>query len=91
MHALPSLVDINIPEGRHLTVCGDVYGQLKFKQLANPCGGASAICRKASVVRGGAELGRSMFGNQPCAKVSTGGTSTIRGAKLFSDQPCGNV
>ncbi|TYK08635.1 serine/threonine-protein phosphatase 5 [Cucumis melo var. makuwa] len=30
MRALPSLVDINIPEGRHLTVCGDVHGQVRF-------------------------------------------------------------
>ncbi|KAA0061672.1 serine/threonine-protein phosphatase 5 [Cucumis melo var. makuwa] len=33
MRALPSLVDINIPEGRHLTVCGDVHGQ--FYDLLN--------------------------------------------------------
>ncbi|KAF5948329.1 hypothetical protein HYC85_014286 [Camellia sinensis] len=26
--ALPSLVDINIPDGKHFTVCGDVHGQL---------------------------------------------------------------
>ncbi|KAF5949492.1 hypothetical protein HYC85_011485 [Camellia sinensis] len=25
--ALPSLVDINIPDGKHFTVCGDVHGQ----------------------------------------------------------------
>ncbi|XP_076890896.1 serine/threonine-protein phosphatase 5-like isoform X1 [Bidens hawaiensis] len=26
--ALPSLVDINVPDGKHFTVCGDVHGQL---------------------------------------------------------------
>ncbi|XP_061340320.1 serine/threonine-protein phosphatase 5 isoform X1 [Gastrolobium bilobum] len=25
--ALPSLVDINVPDGKHFTVCGDVHGQ----------------------------------------------------------------
>lgn len=30
MKALPSLVDITVPEGegKHLTVCGDVHGQV---------------------------------------------------------------
>ncbi|KAK7316721.1 hypothetical protein RJT34_00390 [Clitoria ternatea] len=27
LQALPSLVDINVPEGKHFTVCGDVHGQ----------------------------------------------------------------
>ncbi|XP_031390771.1 serine/threonine-protein phosphatase 5 isoform X3 [Punica granatum] len=27
LRALPSLVDINVPEGKHFTVCGDVHGQ----------------------------------------------------------------
>ncbi|PSS17650.1 Serine/threonine-protein like [Actinidia chinensis var. chinensis] len=27
LRALPSLVDINIPDGKHFTVCGDVHGQ----------------------------------------------------------------
>ncbi|PWA63702.1 serine/threonine-protein phosphatase 5 [Artemisia annua] len=31
--ALPSLVDINVPEGKHFTVCGDVHGQ--FYDLLN--------------------------------------------------------
>ncbi|KAL9992022.1 putative protein-serine/threonine phosphatase [Helianthus debilis subsp. tardiflorus] len=26
--ALPSLVDVNKPDGKHFTVCGDVHGQL---------------------------------------------------------------
>ncbi|KAK4741746.1 hypothetical protein SAY87_025334 [Trapa incisa] len=30
---LPSLVDIHVPEGKHLTVCGDVHGQ--FYDLLN--------------------------------------------------------
>ena len=30
MRALPSLVDVKIPEGKHLTVCGDVHGQVRF-------------------------------------------------------------
>ncbi|XP_023553747.1 serine/threonine-protein phosphatase 5 [Cucurbita pepo subsp. pepo] len=33
MRALPSLVDVKIPEGKHLTVCGDVHGQ--FYDLLN--------------------------------------------------------
>ncbi|CAK9314701.1 unnamed protein product [Citrullus colocynthis] len=33
LKALPSLVDITIPEGKHLTVCGDVHGQ--FYDLLN--------------------------------------------------------
>lgn len=28
LRALPSLVDINIPDGNHFTVCGDVHGQV---------------------------------------------------------------
>ena len=28
LRALPSLVDINIPDGKHFTVCGDVHGQV---------------------------------------------------------------
>jgi serine/threonine-protein phosphatase 5 len=28
LQALPSLVDINVPEGKHFTVCGDVHGQV---------------------------------------------------------------
>lgn len=28
LRALPSLVDINIPNGKHFTVCGDVHGQV---------------------------------------------------------------
>lgn len=28
--ALPSLVDINVPEGKHFTVCGDVHGQVIY-------------------------------------------------------------
>ncbi|XP_010525309.1 PREDICTED: serine/threonine-protein phosphatase 5 isoform X2 [Tarenaya hassleriana] len=31
--ALPSLVDINVPDGKHFTVCGDVHGQ--FYDLLN--------------------------------------------------------
>ncbi|KAF7833541.1 serine/threonine-protein phosphatase 5 isoform X1 [Senna tora] len=27
LQALPSLVDINVPNGKHFTVCGDVHGQ----------------------------------------------------------------
>ncbi|XP_019173796.1 PREDICTED: uncharacterized protein LOC109169369 [Ipomoea nil] len=26
LQALPSLIDINVPEGKHFTVCGDVHG-----------------------------------------------------------------
>lgn len=33
LRALPSLVDINIPDGNHFTVCGDVHGQ--FYDLLN--------------------------------------------------------
>ncbi|XP_048327991.2 serine/threonine-protein phosphatase 5 isoform X1 [Ziziphus jujuba] len=33
LRALPSLVDINVPEGKHFTVCGDVHGQ--FYDLLN--------------------------------------------------------
>ncbi|KAJ4836831.1 Serine/threonine-protein phosphatase 5 [Turnera subulata] len=33
LRALPSLVDINVPEGKHFTVCGDVHGQ--FYDLVN--------------------------------------------------------
>ncbi|KAK4394770.1 Serine/threonine-protein phosphatase 5 [Sesamum angolense] len=33
LRALPSLVDINVPYGKHFTVCGDVHGQ--FYDLIN--------------------------------------------------------
>ncbi|XP_059450840.1 serine/threonine-protein phosphatase 5 isoform X1 [Corylus avellana] len=33
LQALPSLVDINVPDGNHFTVCGDVHGQ--FYDLLN--------------------------------------------------------
>lgn len=33
LRALPSLVDIDIPDGKHFTVCGDVHGQ--FYDLLN--------------------------------------------------------
>ncbi|CAA2963116.1 serine threonine- phosphatase 5 isoform X1 [Olea europaea subsp. europaea] len=33
LRALPSLVDINVPNGKHFTVCGDVHGQ--FYDLLN--------------------------------------------------------
>ncbi|XP_019426309.1 PREDICTED: serine/threonine-protein phosphatase 5-like isoform X2 [Lupinus angustifolius] len=33
LQALPSLVDINVPDGKHFTVCGDVHGQ--FYDLLN--------------------------------------------------------
>ncbi|XP_073122365.1 serine/threonine-protein phosphatase 5 isoform X2 [Henckelia pumila] len=33
LRALPSLVDINVPDGKHFTVCGDVHGQ--FYDLMN--------------------------------------------------------
>ncbi|KAM7262397.1 hypothetical protein ACFE04_000080 [Oxalis oulophora] len=33
LQALPSLVDINVPNGNHFTVCGDVHGQ--FYDLLN--------------------------------------------------------
>ncbi|XP_047331501.1 serine/threonine-protein phosphatase 5-like isoform X2 [Impatiens glandulifera] len=33
LQALPSLVDIHIPDGKHFTVCGDVHGQ--FYDLLN--------------------------------------------------------
>ncbi|XP_047335066.1 serine/threonine-protein phosphatase 5-like [Impatiens glandulifera] len=33
LRALPSLVDINVPDGKHFTVCGDVHGQ--FFDLVN--------------------------------------------------------
>ncbi|KAF3444950.1 hypothetical protein FNV43_RR14643 [Rhamnella rubrinervis] len=33
LQALPSLVDINVPNGKHFTVCGDVHGQ--FYDLLN--------------------------------------------------------
>ncbi|CAI5978303.1 unnamed protein product [Closterium sp. NIES-65] len=28
LRALPSLVDIQVPDGQHITVCGDIHGQL---------------------------------------------------------------
>jgi len=28
LQALPSLVDIHVPDGKHFTVCGDVHGQV---------------------------------------------------------------
>lgn len=28
LRELPSLVDINVPNGKHFTVCGDVHGQV---------------------------------------------------------------
>jgi serine/threonine-protein phosphatase 5 len=28
LQALPSLVDITVPQGKHFTVCGDVHGQV---------------------------------------------------------------
>lgn len=28
LQALPSLVDINVPDSKHFTVCGDVHGQV---------------------------------------------------------------
>jgi len=28
LKALPSLVDITVPHGKHITVCGDVHGQV---------------------------------------------------------------
>lgn len=28
LRALPSLVDISVPDGNHFTVCGDVHGQV---------------------------------------------------------------
>lgn len=28
LQTLPSLVDINVPNGNHFTVCGDVHGQV---------------------------------------------------------------
>lgn len=28
LQKLPSLVDINVPNGKHFTVCGDVHGQV---------------------------------------------------------------
>jgi serine/threonine-protein phosphatase 5 len=28
LQALPSLVEINVPDGNHFTVCGDVHGQV---------------------------------------------------------------
>lgn len=28
LQALPSLVDITVPNGKHFTVCGDVHGQV---------------------------------------------------------------
>ncbi|XP_023633997.1 serine/threonine-protein phosphatase 5-like [Capsella rubella] len=31
--ALPSLIDISVPNGKHITVCGDVHGQ--FYDLLN--------------------------------------------------------
>ncbi|KAK4796797.1 hypothetical protein SAY86_029123 [Trapa natans] len=33
LRILPSLVDVNVPEGKHFTVCGDVHGQ--FYDLLN--------------------------------------------------------
>ncbi|KDP26984.1 hypothetical protein JCGZ_22100 [Jatropha curcas] len=33
LRAMPSLVDINVPDGKHFTVCGDVHGQ--FYDLLN--------------------------------------------------------
>ncbi|CAH9135534.1 unnamed protein product [Cuscuta epithymum] len=33
LRSLPSLVDINVPQGKHFTVCGDVHGQ--FYDLLN--------------------------------------------------------
>ncbi|CDP18730.1 unnamed protein product [Coffea canephora] len=33
LHSLPTLVDVNVPDGKHFTVCGDVHGQ--FYDLLN--------------------------------------------------------
>lgn len=32
LRALPSLVDIHVPDGNHFTVCGDVHGQVLIIQ-----------------------------------------------------------
>uniref|UniRef100_A0A2N9IAR7 protein-serine/threonine phosphatase n=1 Tax=Fagus sylvatica TaxID=28930 RepID=A0A2N9IAR7_FAGSY len=34
LRALPSLVDINVPDGNHFTVCGDVHGQVEMVMKA---------------------------------------------------------
>lgn len=34
LRALPSLVDINVPHGKHFTVCGDVHGQVIFLYIS---------------------------------------------------------
>jgi hypothetical protein len=28
LRSVPSLVDVNVPDGSHFTVCGDVHGQV---------------------------------------------------------------
>lgn len=30
LRSLPSLVDIEVPQGKHFTVCGDVHGQVRI-------------------------------------------------------------
>lgn len=34
--ALPSLIDISVPNGKHITVCGDVHGQVSFGFTYSP-------------------------------------------------------
>lgn len=36
LRALPSLVDIVVPEGKHFTVCGDVHGQVMNILMMDP-------------------------------------------------------
>lgn len=37
LQALPSLVDINVPDSKHFTVCGDVHGQVDMRFWLERC------------------------------------------------------
>ena len=49
LRALPSLVDINIPDGKHFTVCGDVHGQVViFSAVLNISEKVQNICLESN-------------------------------------------
>lgn len=35
LRAMPSLVDITVPDGDHFTVCGDIHGQVGIFLLSS--------------------------------------------------------
>jgi hypothetical protein len=53
--ALPTVVDVPVPEGKHITMCGDVHGQFYVRAPAHGCRVCACLALHSATLAGPSE------------------------------------